>query len=63
MKLPTTAIICAAGIGSRFLPQTKAVPKEMLPIIDRPVIQLISEEAVAAGVTEIIIVLSESKMQ
>ncbi|HWT55933.1 MAG TPA: UTP--glucose-1-phosphate uridylyltransferase [Candidatus Microsaccharimonas sp.] len=61
MKTPTKAIICAAGIGSRFLPQTKAVPKEMLPLIDRPVIQLISEEAVAAGVKEIIIVINENK--
>lgn len=61
MKLPTKAIICAAGLGTRFLPQTKAMPKEMLPIIDRPVIQLIVEEAVAAGVTEIIIVTGSTK--
>ncbi|HEU5122008.1 MAG TPA: UTP--glucose-1-phosphate uridylyltransferase, partial [Candidatus Saccharimonadales bacterium] len=55
------AVICAAGLGTRFLPQTKAMPKEMLPIIDRPVIQLIVEEAVAAGVTEIIIVTGSTK--
>ncbi|HEU5122408.1 MAG TPA: UTP--glucose-1-phosphate uridylyltransferase [Candidatus Saccharimonadales bacterium] len=61
MKRPTKAIICAAGLGTRFLPQTKAMPKEMLPIIDRPVIQLIVEEAVAAGVTEIIIVTGSTK--
>lgn len=61
MKSPTKAIICAAGLGTRFLPQTKAMPKEMLPIIDRPVIQLIVEEAIAAGVKDIIIVTSESK--
>jgi UTP--glucose-1-phosphate uridylyltransferase len=61
MKQPTKAIICAAGLGTRFLPQTKAMPKEMLPIIDRPVIQLIVEEAVAAGVTEIIIVTGATK--
>ncbi|MFI5212547.1 MAG: UTP--glucose-1-phosphate uridylyltransferase [Candidatus Saccharimonadales bacterium] len=61
MKQPTKAIICAAGLGSRFLPQTKANPKEMLPIIDRPVIQLIVEEAVAAGVTDIIIVTDANK--
>jgi UTP--glucose-1-phosphate uridylyltransferase len=61
MKQPTKAIICAAGLGTRFLPQTKAMPKEMLPIIDRPVIQLIVEEAVAAGVTEIIIVTGTTK--
>lgn len=61
MKKPTKAIIAAAGLGTRFLPQTKAMPKEMLPIIDRPVIQLIVEEAVAAGVTEIIIVTGSTK--
>lgn len=61
MKQPTKAIICAAGLGTRFLPQTKAMPKEMLPIIDRPVIQLIAEEAVAAGVTDIIVVTGSTK--
>lgn len=61
MKKPTKAIICAAGLGTRFLPQTKAMPKEMLPIIDRPVIQLIVEEAVSAGVTEIIMVTGSTK--
>jgi UTP--glucose-1-phosphate uridylyltransferase len=61
MKKPTKAIIVAAGLGTRFLPQTKAMPKEMLPIIDRPVIQLIVEEAVSAGVTEIIIVTGSTK--
>lgn len=55
------AIIAAAGFGTRFLPQTKAMPKEMLPIIDKPVIQLIVEEAVAAGVTDIIIVTGSTK--
>jgi UTP--glucose-1-phosphate uridylyltransferase len=61
MKQPTKAIICAAGLGTRFLPQTKAMPKEMLPLIDRPVIQYIVEAAVAAGVTEIIIVTGSTK--
>ncbi len=61
MKTPTKAIVCAAGLGTRFLPQTKAMPKEMLPIIDRPVIQLIVEEAVAAGVTDVIIVTGSTK--
>jgi len=61
MKLPTKAIICAAGMGTRFLPQTKATPKEMLPIIDKPVIQLIVENAVAAGVTDIIMVTGSTK--
>ncbi len=61
MKKPTKAIICAAGLGTRFLPQTKAMPKEMLPLIDRPVIQVIVEQAVAAGVTEVIIVTGSTK--
>jgi UTP--glucose-1-phosphate uridylyltransferase len=61
MQQPTKAIICAAGLGTRFLPQTKAMPKEMLPIIDKPVIQLIVEQAVAAGVTDIIIVTGSTK--
>lgn len=61
MKQPTKAIICAAGLGTRFLPQTKAMPKEMLPLIDRPVIQVIVEQAVAAGVKDIIIVTGTTK--
>lgn len=61
MKQPTKAIICAAGLGTRFLPQTKAMPKEMLPIVDKPAIQLIVEEAIAAGVTDIIIVTGITK--
>jgi len=61
MKQPTKAIICAAGMGTRFLPQTKAMPKEMLPIIDKPIIQLIVEQAVAAGVTDVIIVTGSTK--
>lgn len=56
MKKITKAIIPAAGFGTRFLPQTKAMPKEMLPIIDKPIIQYVVEEAVAAGITDIIIV-------
>ena len=56
MKTPTKAIIAAAGLGTRFLPQTKAMPKEMLPIVDKPVIQIIAEHLVAAGVETIIIV-------
>jgi UTP--glucose-1-phosphate uridylyltransferase len=61
LKQPTKAIICAAGLGTRFLPQTKAMPKEMLPIIDKPVIQIIVEQAVAAGVTDIIMVTGSTK--
>src|SRR5579883_2292637 len=50
------AVIPAAGFGTRFLPQTKAMPKEMLPIVDKPVIQYVVEEAVAAGIEDIVIV-------
>ncbi len=57
----TKVIIPAAGFGTRFLPYTKAQPKEMLPIVDKPVIQYVVEEAVAAGVTDIIIVTSWQK--
>lgn len=49
-------IIPAAGFGTRFLPQTKAMPKEMLPVVDKPVIQYVVEEAVDAGITDVIIV-------
>ena len=55
------AIIPAAGLGTRFLPMTKAMPKEMLPIIDKPVIQYVVEEAVSAGITDIIIVTGQHK--
>lgn len=55
------AVIAAAGFGTRFLPQTKAMPKEMLPVIDKPVIQLVVEEVVRAGVTDIIIVTGPTK--
>jgi UTP--glucose-1-phosphate uridylyltransferase len=61
IKTPTKAIIAAAGLGTRFLPQTKAMPKEMLPIIDKPVIQIIVEQLVASGVTEVIIVTGSTK--
>ncbi len=57
----TKAVIAAAGMGTRFLPQTKAMPKEMLPIIDKPIIQKIVEDAVSAGVKDIIIVTSSKK--
>src|SRR3989339_1071533 len=52
----TKAIIPAAGFGTRFLPATKSMPKEMMPIVDKPVIQYVVEEAVAAGIKDIIIV-------
>lgn len=55
------AIIPAAGLGTRFLPATKAVPKEMLPIVDKPTLQYIIEELVEAGIEEILIVSSRTK--
>ncbi len=60
-KKVTKAVIAAAGMGTRFLPQTKAMPKEMLPIIDKPIIQKIVEDAVSAGVKDVIIVTSSKK--
>jgi len=57
----TKAVIAAAGFGTRFLPQTKAIPKEMLPLIDKPIIQYVVEELVAAGIQDIIIVGSSNK--
>lgn len=61
MKKITKAIIPAAGMGTRFLPATKAMPKEMLPIVDKPTIQYIVEEAVASGIEDIIIVTGKGK--
>jgi UTP--glucose-1-phosphate uridylyltransferase len=55
------AIIPAAGLGTRFLPVTKAQPKEMLPVVDKPVIQYVVEEAVAAGVTDILMITGRGK--
>lgn len=55
------AVIPAAGFGTRFLPQTKAMPKEMLPIVDKPVIQYVVEEAVAAGIEDIVVVTGALK--
>ncbi len=55
------AVIAAAGFGTRFLPQTKAMPKEMLPIVDKPVIQYVVEELVRVGIEDIIIVTGYSK--
>lgn len=60
-KKVTKAVIPAAGFGTRFLPQTKAMPKEMLPIVDKPVIQYVVEEAVASGIKDIAIVTGASK--
>ncbi|MEG0615299.1 MAG: UTP--glucose-1-phosphate uridylyltransferase GalU [Oscillospiraceae bacterium] len=60
MKI-TKAVIPAAGLGTRVLPATKAMPKEMLPIIDKPAIQYIVEEAVKSGITDILIIISRGK--
>lgn len=61
MKKIRKAVIPAAGFGTRFLPQTKAMPKEMLPIVDKPVIQYVVEEAVESGVRDIVIVTGALK--
>lgn len=61
MKKISKAIFPVAGLGTRFLPATKASPKEMLPIVDKPLIQYAVEEAIAAGITELIFVTSSSK--
>lgn len=61
MKKVRKAIIPAAGLGTRFLPATKAMPKEMLPIVDKPTIQYIVEEAIESGIEDIIIVTGKDK--
>ena len=61
MKKITKAVIPAAGLGTRFLPATKAVPKEMVPIVDKPTLQYIVEEAVASGIEEILIITGRTK--
>jgi UTP--glucose-1-phosphate uridylyltransferase len=61
MKKITKAVFPVAGLGSRFLPATKAQPKEMLPIVDKPLIQYAVEEAVAAGVTDLIFITGRNK--
>jgi len=60
-KLPKKAVIAAAGFGTRFLPQTKAMPKEMLPLVDKPIIQHVVEELVSVGIKDIIIVTGQAK--
>lgn len=61
MALIRKAVIPAAGMGTRFLPATKAMPKEMLPVVDEPAIQYVVEEAAAAGLTEIVMVTGRNK--
>lgn len=56
-----TAVIPAAGLGTRFLPASKAIPKEMVPVVDKPAIQYIVEEAVTAGIDDILIIVSDGK--
>src|SRR6476660_7714833 len=58
---PFKAVIPAAGLGTRFLPATKAMPKEMLPVVDKPAIQYVVEEAVQAGITDILIIIGRNK--
>ncbi len=57
----TKAVIPAAGLGTRFLPATKAMPKEMLPVVDKPAIQYVVEEAVAAGLVDILMITGRNK--
>ena len=57
----TKAVIPAAGFGTRFLPATKSVPKEMLPVVDTPTIQYVVEECVESGITDILIVIGQGK--
>lgn len=61
VPIPRTAIVPAAGLGTRFLPATKRVPKELLPVVDTPGIELVAEEAAAAGAERLVIVTSEGK--
>ena len=56
-----TAVIPAAGLGTRFLPVTKSVPKELLPILDKPMLQYVVEEAAEAGIERVIVVTSRGK--
>src|SRR5690554_7869088 len=61
MKKITKAVFPVAGMGTRFLPVTKATPKEMLPIVDKPLIQYAAEEAIGAGMTHLVFVTSSTK--
>jgi UTP--glucose-1-phosphate uridylyltransferase len=61
MRKISKALFPVAGIGTRFLPATKASPEEMLPIVDKPLIQFAVEEAIAAGINELIFVTSRNK--
>ena len=58
---PFKAVIPAAGLGTRFLPATKAMPKEMLPVVDKPAIQYVVEEAAQAGISDILVIIGRNK--
>ena len=58
----TKAVIPAAGLGTRFLPATKATPKEMLPVVDKPAIQYVVEEAVRAGLDDVLVITGRNKV-
>ena len=60
-KTVRKAVIPAAGLGTRFLPATKAMPKEMLPVVDKPAIQYVVQEAVGAGLTDVLLVTGRNK--
>src|SRR5512141_2801005 len=60
-KAITKAVFPAAGLGTRFLPATKASPKEMMPLVDKPLIQYVVEEAVASGIDEIVLITGRGK--
>ncbi|MEE9490383.1 MAG: sugar phosphate nucleotidyltransferase, partial [Thermoplasmata archaeon] len=61
MRVGVKAVIPAAGLGTRFLPATKAQPKEMLPVVDKPAIQYVVEEAVESGIEDILIITGRGK--
>ena len=61
VSIPRTAVVPAAGLGTRFLPATKTVPKELLPVVDTPGIELVAEEAAEAGAERLVIITSEGK--
>src|SRR3974390_690793 len=61
MPAVTKAVVPAAGLGTRFLPATKATPKEMLPVVDKPAIQYVVEEAVSAGLNDVLLITGRSK--
>src|ERR687897_2617214 len=61
LHTPIKAVIPAAGLGTRFLPATKAMPKEMLPVVDKPAIQYVVEEAAHAGIEDILVIIGRNK--